>query len=459
MVEKIYEGSKVGEARDNRCGDTEWKAASNSARKKRNVDETGLEILGCRHSIAQAAVNMYRGELYGYAHYLQKTFVIPRKVQFLWYDIVGKFWPWVCKHDVAATETVKPALSVIHAKAHSWKCQAGMRLLTEHALAWNKRKILRMADVICKRYLNVVKQLSHANKKLSAHLKDIGVSENEIIGWNEEVQKLRVREEQRHKVQGKMSNQEMVFVESVLGKTERSEQEIGLMRHASALYRREFARLKSNPTNKEIQTELIIPGEATLTVNVIRHLKAAMQNAHYSIAQLSLNIAKLADSSKQRSRLRKKISQEKRGLKELVSSYNLLVENHISIEDVEAGLFPWLFEYEERYATDSEKDIVIRGKLSVTQMGIDFALCQLACGTAAFKKFIDVNASSDDDDNVDDDGSDDDLWFEGEDSDDETNDVDVAPVINECSPQSMSDLNKTYIWKYPKQFSQGSIDG
>ncbi|XP_048582765.1 uncharacterized protein LOC125561919 isoform X1 [Nematostella vectensis] len=95
-----------------------------------------------------------------------------------------------------------------------------------------------------------------------------------------------------------------------------------MMRHASALYRREFARLKSNPTNKEIQTELIIPAEATLTVNVIRHLKAAMQNAHYSIAQLSLNIAKLADSSKQRSRLRKKISQEKRGLKELVSSYN-----------------------------------------------------------------------------------------------------------------------------------------
>lgn len=37
--------------------------------KKKNLDETGLEIAGCRHGLAQWAVNMFQGEIYGYANY------------------------------------------------------------------------------------------------------------------------------------------------------------------------------------------------------------------------------------------------------------------------------------------------------------------------------------------------------------------------------------------------------
>lgn len=92
-------------------------------KKKRNLDETGLEILGCRHSIAQAAVNMFYGEVYGYAHYLQKVFLVPKKVNFLWYDVICKFWPWLRKADPTCAETMQPALSVMHAKAHAWTCQ------------------------------------------------------------------------------------------------------------------------------------------------------------------------------------------------------------------------------------------------------------------------------------------------------------------------------------------------
>lgn len=92
-------------------------------KKKRNLDETGLEILGCRHTIAQAAVNMFYGEVYGYAHYLQKMFLIPKKVQFLWYDVICKYWPWLRKTDPTCVQSMKPALSVMHAKAHAWTCQ------------------------------------------------------------------------------------------------------------------------------------------------------------------------------------------------------------------------------------------------------------------------------------------------------------------------------------------------
>ena len=35
----------------NMCGDTSWRAAGNTLRKKKNLCETGLEIAGCRHSV------------------------------------------------------------------------------------------------------------------------------------------------------------------------------------------------------------------------------------------------------------------------------------------------------------------------------------------------------------------------------------------------------------------------
>lgn len=54
----------------NKCGDTEWKAARNKRCKIAKLDETGLDIAGCRHCVAQFAVNMNQGELYGYAHYI-----------------------------------------------------------------------------------------------------------------------------------------------------------------------------------------------------------------------------------------------------------------------------------------------------------------------------------------------------------------------------------------------------
>ena len=45
------------------CGTTRWKAAKASSKTMRNLDETGLVVAGCRHTIAQAALNMFRGEM------------------------------------------------------------------------------------------------------------------------------------------------------------------------------------------------------------------------------------------------------------------------------------------------------------------------------------------------------------------------------------------------------------
>ena len=48
---------------------------------------------------------------------------VPRKVQFFWYDVVCKYWPWLRKNDSGTAQKMKPALSVMHSKAHAWSCQ------------------------------------------------------------------------------------------------------------------------------------------------------------------------------------------------------------------------------------------------------------------------------------------------------------------------------------------------
>ena len=66
---------------------------------------------------------MMYGEVYGYAHYLQVNYCIPKKVELFWYDVVCKYWPWLKKNDHQTAENMKPALSVMHSKAYAWSCQ------------------------------------------------------------------------------------------------------------------------------------------------------------------------------------------------------------------------------------------------------------------------------------------------------------------------------------------------
>jgi len=46
------------------CGTSRWKAAKSTSKTMKGLDETGVVVAGCRHIIAQKAVNMFRGEMY-----------------------------------------------------------------------------------------------------------------------------------------------------------------------------------------------------------------------------------------------------------------------------------------------------------------------------------------------------------------------------------------------------------
>jgi hypothetical protein len=89
------------------------------------LDETGLEIAGCRHGLAQWAVNMFRGEIYGYANYIRVFKMIPNNTEYMWEDVMCKYWKWAknIPNNSMEQQSMKPALSVMHAKAHNWSCQ------------------------------------------------------------------------------------------------------------------------------------------------------------------------------------------------------------------------------------------------------------------------------------------------------------------------------------------------
>ncbi len=109
------------------CGGTVWRAAKAHAGPRANQDQTGLEVTGCRHALAQKACNMYSGEQYGYPHFLHYFFLLPMGVKVLWQDVICRYWTWAKKKLMFkdAVEKMDPALSVMHAKAHSWDCQVG----------------------------------------------------------------------------------------------------------------------------------------------------------------------------------------------------------------------------------------------------------------------------------------------------------------------------------------------
>jgi hypothetical protein len=53
--------------------------------------------------------------------------MVPNNVKYIWQDIICKYWKWALKTNLDKSENheIKPALSVMHAKAHNWTCQVG----------------------------------------------------------------------------------------------------------------------------------------------------------------------------------------------------------------------------------------------------------------------------------------------------------------------------------------------
>ena len=88
---------------------------------------TTLEFPTHNFDLAQWAVNMFCVEIYkyGYANYICVHKMIPNNVEYMWEDIICKYWKWAqnIPNNSMELQNMKPVLSVMHAKAHNWSCQ------------------------------------------------------------------------------------------------------------------------------------------------------------------------------------------------------------------------------------------------------------------------------------------------------------------------------------------------
>uniref|UniRef100_A0A7M5UXB5 CxC3 like cysteine cluster domain-containing protein n=1 Tax=Clytia hemisphaerica TaxID=252671 RepID=A0A7M5UXB5_9CNID len=122
FIDRLYKNQSKKDNNDAICGGT-WTAAQNVTRKMAKLDETGLEVATCRHVMAKKAINMFRGEVFGYPYFLIKESMIPNGTRFCFADVMCKLWPFMVRDDASIKESIKPALSIMHAKGHSIECQ------------------------------------------------------------------------------------------------------------------------------------------------------------------------------------------------------------------------------------------------------------------------------------------------------------------------------------------------
>eukprot|EP00795_Rhopilema_esculentum_P017067 gene17067-8583_t len=83
------------------------KAAQNQSQKFKNLDETGIDMISCRHRIAQKAVNMFRGELFSYSYFLEENTLADCGSSILYTDVACKYLKFVRKIDKALFKSRK----------------------------------------------------------------------------------------------------------------------------------------------------------------------------------------------------------------------------------------------------------------------------------------------------------------------------------------------------------------
>ncbi|XP_078024482.1 uncharacterized protein LOC144463592 [Epinephelus lanceolatus] len=186
---------------------------------------------GGRHGVLLKALNMYRGEIFAYPLFLQKEFQATTKGQFYCTDIACKYWPYLEKlaasmMDLRPLLQMRPFLSVMHAKAHSTKCEiiwsgrnqegagttAGKEvemvnsylsrcalttkymtksarndILTIHAIGWNRRTQDGLHLALSSRYIKTFQKAQAESQRLEDLSSEVGCPENMMQQWVHDV--------------------------------------------------------------------------------------------------------------------------------------------------------------------------------------------------------------------------------------------------------------------------------
>ncbi|XP_041848213.1 uncharacterized protein LOC121644386 [Melanotaenia boesemani] len=195
------------------------------------VDEEGLEIAVCRHGILLQGLNHYCGEIYAYPLFLQKELAQAANIKFFCMDLTCRYWPYLEKMAEKLSELqplteMRPFLSVMHAKAHTGKCEVrwGGRnqdgagntvgeeveqvnsflsraalttkymtksgradMITMLAMGWNNRKVESLHKTLAKRFVKITQRAEKEAANLQHLQHDLNITLEDTEQWIEDV--------------------------------------------------------------------------------------------------------------------------------------------------------------------------------------------------------------------------------------------------------------------------------
>ncbi|XP_072016504.1 uncharacterized protein [Amphiura filiformis] len=416
-LQQVYEvhPSKNSLFTDIYCGDSKWKAAREVKSRNSKMAETGLVVAGCRHAIAQKAVNMFAGELYAYAHFLHVSFMMDNGVKYMFQDITCKYWPWAQKVALkagttatlwgAAVKDIIPALSVLHAKAHSWHCQIcwGGRYvegvgagsgedmeqafshlsrtgsttkymtatgradtITDHVLFWNGRKIRSLPELLCKRFKRVKTSSDETQEELAAICSASDVNQATILQWTEEVVKVA---KDTHFLRGKKKEssllqeyfileQEIKSAETLKDFTEKSSEGLSAVLGQHEIFKTAQTQIlakdaKAKRKEHLLKTlggnhkKLLEQGKEAAVTAVCHRLQVDIELTSNSYNQRKEAMKDLTETCKQRTKFRIKNENEKKRVAVAIEKRHQVMKlihddpDYPDVDEVLKGQFPW----------------------------------------------------------------------------------------------------------------------
>ncbi|XP_043225461.1 uncharacterized protein LOC122383261 isoform X2 [Amphibalanus amphitrite] len=311
----VAETESCNSESSNRCGVSTWAAGRNktSLPSKRSQDETGLSVATCRHSMVLGAINMYRGEIFAYCHFLHMQF---RNLAFMASDVACQYWPWaqrlanrLLQFDVGDTQ---PFLSVMHATGHAYYCQIKYGGFWQEGSGWAVMETTEQANALLSRAGNPTKHMTAAQR--DDYLTDL------IISWNE-------------RKSGKL-------MELLISKHARLKKAAcTLQRELDEMLREHKVDVNDLPSMVE---ELRALADALCASDRLSddNIRNGIVLCGNSIREKSARLLQV-DSSKLRSRLRRSRAAEKARLVTLLRSYERLTGEKIDMDDVLDDCLPW----------------------------------------------------------------------------------------------------------------------
>ncbi|XP_035528808.1 uncharacterized protein LOC118336301 [Morone saxatilis] len=329
FVDHIHSKNKHVAGRSN-CGG-EWSAArETSQRSSSKVDETGLELAVCRHGVLLAALNMFRGEIFAYPMFLQQLLASKHDVTFFCMDVVCKYWPYLQRistncPELQPLQNMRPFLSVVHAKAHDFKCEVKWSGTNQEGAGKTLGEEVEQCNAFLSRIAVTTKHMSKAGRNDMLTLLAIRCNQQKC-------QNLATGLSQRYHKTSKALNIQMGDLETLKAQHQLDEQTV-----------EEFVQEVKEWADGETDHQ----GTPQALCKKIEDLTSSIKTR----AQL---LYRKNDSNKGRHRIRRKIKQQKTTLKAMVAEYNSLVphEQAVCMDSILDTEHPWPWQITQSGSAD-----------------------------------------------------------------------------------------------------------